>query len=135
MEVIMIKAWKTVFLTTIFAVSLSFIAVPVYSAIYGTVTGRVVDSDGDPISGVTVKIVSDEGRNPDREAISNRRGVYRIANVNTGNYEITAEKNGYMHRNKVGFRVSANSRISLDVYMDRILADDDQKECSEQNRE
>ncbi len=131
----MIRKLKIPFVISIGITVLFILALPAYSAIYGLVTGKVVDGNGDPVSGVTVRIISDEGRNPDREATSNRRGVYRITNVNTGNYEIAAEKDGYIHRNQISFRVSASSRINLDVYMDTVPSYDDADESVEYSRD
>jgi hypothetical protein len=54
-----------------------------------TISGRVTDGSGNPLSGVTVSIPS--GRNAPTDA----NGIYNIVGVTSGLYELIASKNGY----------------------------------------
>ncbi len=104
-----------------------FTIAPTQSAITGVVSGKVVDNNGEPIAGVRVSLVSVEGRNPNKEVISNKNGVFRFVSINPGDYLIAAEREGYKHRGGSNFRVSANSSISFDVFMDPVQ----QADCTE----
>jgi len=62
----------------------------------GSIAGRVLDVDGDPINGVTVELMR-PGRNLGervlvnfRAATTNDRGEYRISNVDPGQYYLAA---------------------------------------------
>lgn len=97
---------------------------PVQSAITGVVSGKVIDNSGEPIAGVRVSLISIEGRNPNKEVISNKKGVFRFVSISPGDYLLAAEHEGYKHREGSNFRVSANSSINFDVFMDPIQKTD-----------
>jgi len=64
------------------------------AAFAGGITGQVVDAEtGDPIAGAVVvaKSASDAGR-----ALTNERGVYRIADLDPGRYNVAAKARGYL---------------------------------------
>jgi 5-hydroxyisourate hydrolase-like protein (transthyretin family) len=80
-------------ITIIFGLLAAFSAV--YSA---TVTGTVTDSEsGDPLSGVTVYLLSGWGGSADTVATttSGTDGSFEFTSVETGNYRIDADLEGY----------------------------------------
>lgn len=56
------------------------------------VIGRVLDADGNPLEGVTVKITWDGG---EYIVKTDKNGVYRKDNLKPGRYKITVEEPGY----------------------------------------
>jgi hypothetical protein len=117
--------------STLALLLMGFVIPPVHAAITGIVTGKVIDNKGEAVDGVQITLVSSEGRNPDRIATSNKQGIYRLTSVNPGNYSIVAECEGYKHRNRINFRVSANSRISFDVFMDPVQETGSEEQCGD----
>ena len=61
----------------------------------GTVTGRVLDSSGAVLPGVTVSLKSPDVLG-DFTGITDARGVFRVANLPPGEYEARAELTGFL---------------------------------------
>src|SRR4051812_12615657 len=60
----------------------------------GTVAGKVVDSSGAVLPGVTVQLTSPEVLGQ-FTAVSDGQGVYRVTNLPPGNYDVRAELSGF----------------------------------------
>ena len=56
------------------------------------IRGRILDADGKPAKGVTVKISGPEG---EKEAKTNDNGYYEVQDLSEGKYEITVDQAGY----------------------------------------
>lgn len=77
----------------------------------GTVFGKVLDGNGDPVPGVTIKITDTE-YNPKYHSITDSNGDYTINNVAPGEqYLIFAVKAGYNLVAGTQFIVQANQQI------------------------
>jgi tetratricopeptide (TPR) repeat protein len=60
----------------------------------GQVKGKVVDAKNQPVEGATVTIESADGMNRKFVVKTNRRGDYIQIGIQTGEYKVTAEKDG-----------------------------------------
>ncbi|MDK2820840.1 MAG: hypothetical protein PWP31_805 [Clostridia bacterium] len=83
----------------------------------GTVFGKVLDGNGDPISGATIKI-TDTDYNPLYHAFTDSNGDYTINNVAAGKqYLIFAVKNEYNLTAGTQFIIQANQQIERNFVM------------------
>jgi hypothetical protein len=82
----------------------------------GHITGRVVDSQGSAVPGVTVT-----GRNTQtgfvRTDVSDGEGVYRLTAMPVGTYDMTAELQGFSRYESKGLVLNVGQTISVDVPM------------------
>src|SRR5215510_8516570 len=78
--------------------ALMLVLLPVFAfaqrATTGVVTGRIVDSSGGALPGVTVTLKSPEALG-DFSAISDHEGVYRVGGLPPATYDIKAELQGF----------------------------------------
>ena len=78
--------------------ALMLVLVPVVAfgqrATTGVVTGRIVDSSGGAMPGVTVTLKSPEALG-DFSAISDHEGIYRVGSLPPATYEVKAELQGF----------------------------------------
>ena len=58
----------------------------------GTIEGRVVDENQDPVPGALISITGEQGK---KSTTTNNNGEYRFPFVASGNYEVRAELSGY----------------------------------------
>ncbi len=64
---------------------------------YATLTGTVVDENGDPIAGAAIKLIRSEIQGGRRElrpalsAVTDDRGEYRVASLESGRYYVSAD--------------------------------------------
>jgi TonB-dependent starch-binding outer membrane protein SusC len=75
--------------------ALSLLALPCQAAAQGTgtITGRVTDTQQDPVAGVQVSVLNGAGR-----AISGQDGTYRLAAVRAGAVQLSASRLGFATR-------------------------------------
>ena len=69
----------------------------------GTVTGKVVDSSGAVIPGVTITLQSPEALGV-FSTVSDANGLYRVANLPPATYDVKAELSGFqtvIHREPI----------------------------------
>src|SRR5437588_6235244 len=60
----------------------------------GTVTGKIADSSGAVLPGVTVLLKSPEALG-EVTAVSDAQGIYRVANLPPATYDVRAELSGF----------------------------------------
>ena len=80
-------------LTTAVAAGVTSAAVTVHMVKTGTISGRVMDADGDPLAGVSVQVIPEPpARNtaPNPWGTTDDRGEYRAYNVAPGKYRVCA---------------------------------------------
>jgi tetratricopeptide (TPR) repeat protein len=85
---------------------LAFVAAPAYAQT-GQVKGKVVDAQNKPIEGAKITIINSEMVNRKFETKSKKDGNFLQIGLPTGNYKITAEKDGMTQ--------SFDVRIGLDM--------------------
>src|SRR5262249_26894333 len=79
----------------------------------GTVTGRITDSSGAIVPGVTITVASPEALGQ-FTAVSDTEGVYRIANLPPATYDLKAELSGFKTTTaKVTIRLNAVTDLNL----------------------
>ena len=76
----------------------------------GRVAGTVVDEDGKPIEGVTVKATLPSADNQGPEETSNRRGEWAIGGIARGNWALDFIKEGYETKS-ISVSISEYQRI------------------------
>jgi hypothetical protein len=81
-----------------------------------TVTGTVTDSSGAAIAGATVTAKSEE-RGQSYSAVTNDSGIYRIAQLPVGSYELKVEKPGFASVAYPAFVLTLNQVARIDVPM------------------
>ena len=67
----------------------------------GTVMGTITDEQGGALPGATVTL---SGKTGSRTSVTDAKGLYRFAGVDTGTYAVTVELTGFRPR-KVEVRV------------------------------
>ena len=83
----------------------------------GTVFGKVLDVDSNPVEGVTIK-VTDTEYNPKYHAVTDAQGEYTIDNVVSGEqYLILAVKDGYELKTGVPFVMQKGQQIERNFVM------------------
>jgi Carboxypeptidase regulatory-like domain/Bacterial Ig-like domain (group 1)/Prenyltransferase and squalene oxidase repeat len=75
----------------------------------GTVTGRIVDSNGAGLSGVTITLSAPAGN---VSSTSNGNGDFAVAGLAVGQYQLTAAKPGYQSV-QVSFSLAAGQQLVL----------------------
>jgi len=88
----------------------------------GAVSGRVLDSDGEPITGATVQLVpvnEKKGRGAPFNAATNDRGEYRSFNIPPGKYHIAVSYEGPSQEIQVKMqapKTATGSAAAADIY-------------------
>ena len=82
----------------------------------GIITGRLVDSQGSPLPGVAVT-----GKNPQtgftRTDTSDAEGVYRLAALPVGTYDVSAELQGFAHVERTGIVLDVAQTLDVSLTM------------------
>ena len=104
-------------LTTTLLVSIVVCVTPLSAqVITGTIEGRVRDSQGGVLPGVTVTAT-----NADTQAVftvaTTSEGFYRLSSVSSGNYGVRAELPGFRTETRTGVLVRVNDSVVLDIDM------------------
>ena len=80
----------------------------------GTITGRLVDSQGSAVPGVTVT-----GRNVQtgfmRAGVTDGEGIYRLTALPVGTYDLTAELQGFTKLESKGIVVNVGQTLDIDM--------------------
>jgi hypothetical protein len=95
------------------AVLLSLPAMGIAQTITGQISGRVTDSSGGLLPGVTVTIVND-GTGFTDTRVTDSAGVYTFTNLRVGTYSVSAELQGFRKEQRTGFSLTADGRVSAD---------------------
>jgi carboxypeptidase family protein len=91
------------------------LAVPVFAANTGDISGTVIDPSGAVIQGAKVT-VKNASTGAIRVAISNEFGQFSVPEIEIGNYSVSVEKTGFKaYSSNVLVRSGENSRISAQL--------------------
>ena len=82
----------------------------------GTINGRVVDQSGAVIPGAQVS-VTNTGTSIVRTTVSNAQGLYTLAALQAGTYDIKVDTAGFASSERKGITLLADSTLSLDFTM------------------
>jgi len=91
-------------------------SLPVQGQYQGKVRGIVVDSEGNPVSGVTINIISIRYARRHHHIQSDEDGKFVQIGIYPGRYTIQFQKEGYMPvstEKKIGIAETANLKITL----------------------
>lgn len=92
------------------------ISTPTHAQQGGTIAGRVIDSSGEPLPGVTVTAVVSGVAEPEpRLAVTDGQGRYRIADLRAGTYTVTFRLPGFGTAVRHGVDVRAASTRAVDI--------------------
>lgn len=80
----------------------------------GTIRGIVRDQQGGVVPGVTIAVRQTD-TNVVRTAVTGAQGEYLVANLPTGNYEVTAELTGFSRFLRSGITLAVNQDAVVDV--------------------
>ena len=83
---------------------------------FGTISGRVTDATGAAVPDAKV-VVNNQATNVKQETSSNEEGLFVLANVVAGNYEIVAEKENFK-RTARKVTVEVAQRLSVDLQLE-----------------
>src|SRR5438477_2496372 len=78
----------------------------------GTVSGRVVDPSGAPITGAEVKLISETTRNA-RTLTSTDNGDFVFTDVQPGVFTITVKLTGFKQFQKSNLNLTSSDRLAL----------------------
>src|SRR5262245_14142512 len=97
------------------AVSLILLAAPAFAQTTGDITGRVTDAQGVALNGVTVRAQNAEtGVKRDTQS---DRGIYRLAGLPIGTYQVIAEAQGMRPFTESGVILNVGRNVALDIQM------------------
>ncbi len=83
------------------------------ASIYGSLKGKVVDQEGKPVMGATVKILGTARGT----IVRNADGSFTITNIDAGTYTIKVTSVGYQDYEVVGVKISADQTAEISVQM------------------
>lgn len=83
----------------------------------GTITGRIVDESGDPVSGANVSATNDPGQEFHSTTLGS--GAYTLDHVVPGTYQVTASMNAMKTNDVKGVIVEAAKTSRLDITLFR----------------
>src|SRR5688572_13610717 len=83
----------------------------------GSIFGKVTDSSGAPVPGVTVT-VSGTGLQLPREAVTAESGAYQFPNIPIGTYTVTFEMGGFKKAARPNILITAGFNAPVDQALD-----------------
>ncbi|MCC6745657.1 MAG: carboxypeptidase regulatory-like domain-containing protein, partial [Acidobacteria bacterium] len=89
-------------------------AVPATGQAFGSIGGTIRDARGDAIVGATVTILN-TATNLSRETQTNERGVWQMAQVPPGTYDIKVAANGFRPATLEAVAIQVNTPLSFDI--------------------
>ncbi len=98
-------------------VALLGIGSPAIAQSFGSVGGTVRDARGDAIPGATVSIVN-AGTNASRETKTDTRGVWQLAQVPPGTYDIKVTANGFRPAAVEAVAIQVNTPLSFEIQLE-----------------
>ncbi|TAL68983.1 MAG: hypothetical protein EPN82_08715 [Bacteroidetes bacterium] len=78
-------------LLTLFLISFLIFPLTTYAGLYGTLKGKVVDEEGKPVIGASVRVMG----TPRGTYVKEKDGKFTIVNINAGQYQIQVTAVGY----------------------------------------
>lgn len=88
----------------------------------GVIRGKVIDENGDPVPGVTIRSSLEDGAYP-KTAFSDEAGMFRIGFLKPGKYQLVAEMTGFLTSELKDVRVSAAQVVPVTITMKVGLAE------------
>lgn len=95
------------------ALLLSVSAAVLAQTITGNISGRVTDSSGGVLPGVTITVLN-EGTGLTVVRVTDENGTFVATNLPVGTYSVSAELQGFRKAQRTGFALGADGRLSAD---------------------
>jgi hypothetical protein len=83
----------------------------------GSITGRITDSSGAAVPGVTVTLTN-VGTNPSTESVTGETGVYSALYLIPGAYRLSAESKGFKKLVRQDVDVRVGDRLTIDLQLE-----------------
>ena len=83
----------------------------------GTIAGSVLDSSGAAVGGASITITGADTGNT-YKTVSTPEGVYRVADIQTGTYNITVEAPGFKVSQQKGVMVQISTTSALNITLE-----------------
>ncbi len=80
------------------------------------VTGLVTDASGTPMASAPVTVTNVD-KQTSRQVQTNEQGLYTVANLVPGLYQVSVEVSGFQPATRSGFRLDVNQSVRLDFIM------------------
>lgn len=90
------------------------VAVPLYAAIFGTISGTVTDPQGGVLPGVTVTALNEQTGVIQTRA-TDGKGFYSFPALDVGTYTVKVSQRGFESYQESGINVDANSSVRADA--------------------
>src|SRR5512138_2880409 len=88
--------------------------------LYGSIVGNVRDASGAAVPGVVISVTSRE-TNSVRTTTTNEEGGYSVPNVQSGTYEVRAQKEGFRPvAENVSVTINTVSRVNLTIQVGEV---------------
>jgi len=111
-----LSVWGRLFsrcLGLVMAVVVSLPAAGAAQTITGQISGRITDSSGGVLPGVSVTVVN-EGTGFTDTRVTDASGVYTFTNLRVGTYSVSTDLQGFRKEQRTGFSLTADGRVSAD---------------------
>ena len=97
------------------ALTLALVSLPSFAAaqaVTGTISGTIVDQQGQVIPGATIAVVS-ESTTDSRPAVSDDRGNFQVTNLQPGTYTVRVTMDNFRAYERTNIVLSAAERLSV----------------------
>ena len=81
---------------------------------YGAIDGRITDTAGSPLPGVTVTLAS-RTMTGTRDTVADKGGTFRFVSVNPGAYDVTFELPGFVTVRRPEVQIAAGGMATLNA--------------------
>jgi iron complex outermembrane receptor protein len=88
----------------------------------GTISGRVIDADGEPFAGVVVRLQSADRSIEGKGTTTDANGTFRIPGVAPGTYTVTATAEGFQPASQA-VEMTASGEVAVDFEMNPAFRD------------
>ena len=86
-----------------------------FAQVTGSIRGRTIDTDGNPLPGVTIVITGDVLGTTQRTAVTSESGGFQFAAMPIGLYKVSASLPGFQTQSADDVRVSIGAVSSVDI--------------------
>ena len=91
-----------------------FVAIRLWAAVGGSITGIIKDSTGAAIPAVSLTLVN-QAQQTTYKTVSNAQGIYSFLNLPVGRYDLTITAAGFAAKKQTGLVVDTDSSLRADV--------------------
>jgi iron complex outermembrane receptor protein len=95
--------------------ALAFLTSPTWGQT-GTISGEVVDADGEPFAGVVVRLQNEDGSSAEKATTSDATGSFSIPGVAAGTYMVVATSDGFQPASQT-IEMTASGEVAVDFEM------------------